>query len=408
MTEKYLIFKKGVILLVGISFCILGIYLTKVRVDLFEYTSVDLEQDYYAAKHLMDQESIYSDMEHINNHPPLTAFLLAPISFLPYMDVGIIWTILSIILYFLTWWMIMRELNIHLPLEYLLVFIGFSLCWHPFHIHIGLGQWSILIGSCIAICWICLRHDRDLLAGIVLGLACLIKFYPGLLIIYLLFTKRWKALLATVSVVLVGTLLLGFILGPDQIIYYFTTVVSRDTNIYSTFPQNFSLSGILGKFLTNGNWVKPILVSPIPIHWLTLILDIGVLIILIKMMFRFPNDQDHKDIAFSLIIISMIFLSPVSWQHSLTIITIPICLILMKILNKNFNIKYGYGLTIFALILLSLPDIQIDGLLLSINAPDRLPWYLGLGFLFYDVGLLILSWILIQSGKIEVANASTG
>jgi hypothetical protein len=404
MKEKYSTIKRGIISLIGVSFCIAAIYLLNIRITSLEYSSEDLQQDYIAARHLVNHESIYSDIEHANYHPPLTAILLWPLSFLSYKEVIIIWTLLSIILYFITWWLIFKELNIHLPLEYLLVFLGFSFCWHPFLLNIGLGQWSILIGFCIAICWICLRHDKNLLAGIILGLACLIRLTPGLLIVYLLFSKRWKTMVTTILVVIVGTLILALIIGPEEVIYYFTTVIPHDTSIFNTYPQNYSILGFLGKYFVNGDWVKPIIISPIPINFLALILDIVMLIILIRMLNRLPNDKENNDIKFVLTIIAMFFISPVSWQHNLVLLTIPICIILKKIMNKSFNIKYGYGLIIFGIILLSLPDIQIDRILMNLTLPNRLPWYLGIGFLFYDVGLIILWFLLLPSRKAEGEN----
>ncbi len=300
MKEKHPIIKRGIITLVGISFCIAAIYLIGTRIAFIEYSTEDLQQDYFAAKHFVNHESIYSDLVYANYHPPLTALLLVPLSFLLYKDVVIIWTLLSIILYLITWWLLYKELKIHFPLEYALVFLGFILCWHPFLLNIGLGQWSILIGFCIVICWLCLRHDRNILAGIFLGLACLIKLTPGLLIVYLLFTKRWKTLVTSILVIIVGTLISVLILGPKEVTYYFTSVLPRNTSIFNTYPQNYSILGFLGKFFVNGDWVKPIIISPIPINIVALILDIVMLIILIKIMHRLPNDTDNNDIKFSL------------------------------------------------------------------------------------------------------------
>lgn len=98
----------------------------------------------------------------------------------------------------------------------------------------------------------------------------------------------------------------------------------------------------------------------------------------------------------------MLFISPISWQHNLILLTIPICLLLNNILKKKFNYKYGYGLLICVIFLLSLPDIQVGRLLMSLALPNRLQWYFGIGFLFYDVGLIILWFLLLQSRKVEV------
>ena len=407
MTQKYQFLKKAALVVIGLLFCIGAVYLINVRLRYLEYSSVDLQQDYYAANHLVNHESIYSDTEYLNYHPPIAAVLLVPLSYLPYKDAAIIWTVLSIILYTISGWLVFRELKIHLPREYLLIFFGFSFSWHPFLMNIGLGQWSIVIGFFIVLCWICLRHDRNILAGIILGLACLIKFYPGLLIVYMLLMKRWKALVTTILVVMLGTIIIALVVGPKEVVYYFTTILPSDTNRYSTSPENYSILGILGKFFAGGYLIEPIFISPISINLLAIILDIGVLIILVRTMLNLPIDKDSNDVKFALSLIAMLFISPVFWQHNLTILTIPIFILLMKIVNESFHMKYGYGLVLFGIILLSLPDIPIGRFLIELTYPDRLPWYLGFVFLFYDLGLLIL-WLLlhwsrnINVGKIEI------
>ncbi len=401
MSQTYLSIRKWLLIIIGLLFCLAAIYLLNIRIRYLEYSSVDLQQDYYAARHLVNHESIYSDTEYINNHPPITALLMVPLSFLPYKDAAIIWTLLSIILYILSGWLVLRELNIHLPREYLLILIGFGLCWHPFLMNIGLGQWSIIIGLCIVLCWICLHHDRNILAGIILGLACLIKFYPGLLLVYLLLMKRWKALLATILVVILGTILIAMIIGPKEVIYYFTTVVPFDTKEYTASPENYSILGTLGKFFVGGYLIEPIFVSPIPINMLAIIFDFGVLAILVRNMCSLPIDKDSNDIKFALTLIAMLFISPLFWQHNLTIMTIPIFILLMSIVNKSIKLNSEYGLALLAMILLSLPDISIGRLLVSLTYLNRLPWYLGLVFLMYDIGLIILWVLLFRSRNIK-------
>ena len=402
--------KKGVLFLLGIFFCMAAIYLMIVRLKFIEYSSGDLYQDYFAAKHLLNHESIYSDITHPNYHPPLAAFLVAPLILLPYWYACLLWSIITVFLYFTSGWFVFKELDIRIPYYYMMVIIGYSLCWYPFQANIALGQWSILIGTCMVIGWISLRHQKDFLAGVVLGLSCLIKLYPGLIIIYLLLTKRWKALVTMISVVLVGFLIMGIILGPREIIYYFTTIVPRDVNAFIAFPGNYSILGILEIFFSDGAWVRPIFISPIPINLLTLVLDIGVFIILVRLMLHLPINKDNNDIKYALTIITMFFISPLSWQHMLTILILPIGILLMKIPSQVMKYKYGYSLALFVIVLLSIPDIEVGLLLIRFYYPNRIPWFSGLLFLAYDISLLILGILLLRSRRTEFeefANNST-
>lgn len=385
----------------GVLLCFSAIYLMIVRLKFIEYSSGDLYQDYFAAKHLLNHESIYSDITPQNYHPPLAAFLFAPLALLPYGYACLTWSIITIFLYFTSGWLVLKELEIHLPYYYLLVIVGYSLCWYPFQANIALGQWSILIGTCLVIGWICLRHQKDFLAGVVLGLSCLIKLYPGLIIIYLLLTKRWKALVTMLSVVLVGFLIMGIILGPNEIIYYFTTIVPRDVNAFIAFPGNYSILGILEIFFVDGGWVKPIFISPIPINLLALVLDLGVLIFFVRLMLQLPINKDNNDIKYAITIIAMFFISPLSWQHMLTILILPIGILLMQIPSQGMKFKYRYSLALFVIVLLSIPDIEVGRFLIRLYAPNRIPWFSGLSFLAYDLGLLILCILLLRLRRTE-------
>jgi len=393
--------KKGVILLLGVLLCISAIYLLIIRLKFIEYSSGDLYQDYFAAKHLLNHESIYSDITHQNYHPPLAAFLFAPLALLPYWYACLTWSIITIFLYFTSGWLVLKELDFRLPYYYLLVIIGYSLCWYPFQANIALGQWSILIGTCLVIGWICLRHQKNFFAGVILGLSCLIKLFPGLIIIYLILTKRWKALVTMISVVLIGFLVMGIILGPSEIIYYFTMIVPRDVNAFIAFPGNYSILGIFEIFFWDGAWVKPIFISPIPINLIALVLDIGVLIILIRLMLHLPINTDNDDIKYALTIITMFFISPLSWQHMLTILILPISIILMKMPSQVMKHKYGYSLALFGIVLLSIPDIEVGRFLIRLYDPNRIPWLSGLLFLAYDLGLLILCILLLRLRRTE-------
>ena len=102
-----------------------------------------------------------------------------------------------------------RELNIALAPHWVALMVGLALCWPPFQEQMALGQWSLLIAASLIGCWALLRHGRDRLAGVLLGFACLIKLFPGLLIIYLLRWRWWAAAAASATVAIGGPAVAG-------------------------------------------------------------------------------------------------------------------------------------------------------------------------------------------------------
>ena len=381
-------------LLLGLLLCSMGIFTLIKRFQYIELNASDLYNDYSASKLLLSHQSIYSDLLNPNNHPPFVALLTIPLTLLPYRSACILWSILTIFLYFISGWLIYKELQLRIPKVFLLVLIGFALNWYPFQAHIALGQWSIQIGFCIILGWIFLRHQKDYVAGLLFGIACLIKLFPGLIILYLLFSKRWKALFTMFLTIVFGFIIAAFIIGPNDIILYFNSIVSRNSNDFMAFPINNSIIGILGKFFYTGGWVQPIFISPIPISFIAIILDIGLVIFLLGFLYRRSTNQYQWDIKFAMTIIVMVFVSPISWQHMLPMLMLPFGLIILRNQNKIF--KYQYSLSLLALILFSLPDIQLANVLMDIFSPNRIPWYAAISLLSSDCGLVII-WILLYT-----------
>jgi hypothetical protein len=285
-------------------------------------------------------------------------------------------------------------LQLQIPNKYLPAIIGFALCWYPFQAHIALGQWSIQIGFTIILGWLCLRNQKDYIAGLLFGFACLIKFYPGLIILFLLMSKRWKALFTMFFTIILGFIISTLIMGPNDIILYFTSIISIGTTNFMVFPINNSILGILGKFFYNGGWVQPIIISPIPISFLAILLNIGLVIFLLGFLNKQSSNQYLWDVKFAMTILVMFFASPISWQHMLPMLFLPFGLIISRFQNKI--ITYRYSLTLLALILFSIPDIQLARILMDLYSPNRIPWFVGIIFLSIDLGLVII-WLLLDT-----------
>src|SRR4051794_26501814 len=144
----------------------------------------DFSQDYLASQALLRGQTLYNP-EFYNNHPPFDMLLILPLALLSYYTAFLIWSGLAMICYGAIGLIVSRELNIALAPHWVALMVGLALCWPPFQEQMALGQWSLLIAASLIGCWALLRHGRDRLAGVLLGFACLIKLFPGLLIIYL-------------------------------------------------------------------------------------------------------------------------------------------------------------------------------------------------------------------------------
>lgn len=408
----------------------------------------DFNQDYIAAQALRVGQSLYADFaahpirpqdhpEHLlfaapsrdnNFHPPFTAVLFVPFTFLPYSVAMSIWNVLSLAIYLAIGFIIGRELDITLSRSYLILLLGLALCWYPFAAHIALGQISLQLILPIIGCWALLRHGRPLLAGALLGFACLIKLFPGLIVVFLLLiglrnllrplaaaqatarahpaqTARRlladsmhephiQAAAAAGVVIAAGGLLTLLIVGAADMARYTQEAVPQQLAEYRAFVVNHGLAGPINRLLLDGPWVRPLLEAPLLASLLNTAGRLLVLGIALYQIWRLPATRPGDDIAFSLVFLAMLLISPLTWQHVFPLLALPFGLLLKKLLEEGSTRKLLWYL--LPLLLISVPDIEIARNLMLAYEPYRMPWYAGLLLLPPFLGLLLLWRIVWQ------------
>jgi len=408
---------------IGCVLGLLGVLLLYVRLLNILTISSDFTQDYVAAQALRDGRSIYSmftqsdlsaaalhtnyelltPQEFENNHPPFTTLLFVPLTFLPYDVALILWSAFSLLLFFLSGYIVLRELQIDLPRHWVCVLIGLGLCWYPFQAHIGLAQLSLPIVACIIGSWALLRKQRDLAGGALLGVASLIKLFPGLIVLYLLARRRWRAAGAALAVGAAGGLLTLVLVGIPDTIRYVVRVAPHDSAIYGLLPINFSFAGAFRRLFVDGPWVRPLLDAPMLAAVLTVLASLGLLALLLRQIKQVSVASQRDDSAFALICLAMLLISPITWQHIFPILILPFALLLQDLQRQPDRRRIVFGLA--ALGLVSLPDIEIARMLMQQYAPYRMPWFAAFVMLAPTVGLLLLWWLIwpLVYGRSEAA-----
>ena len=136
-------------------------------------------------------------------HPPTTAFWFLPFAALSLNGMSTSLGIIVLGMLFVQLFIICRELGLPRPLLFASTWYALTVPAPWFFWHISLAQVSVPIAFFVVIGWYCLRHGRDVSAGVSLGLAASFKLFPGVLMLFLLVTGRVRAFLA--SVIAFGT-----------------------------------------------------------------------------------------------------------------------------------------------------------------------------------------------------------
>jgi hypothetical protein len=392
----------------------LGVVLMLMRVEIIVMAGSDFTHDYMASLALRTGRSIYTTFtqpdfsaralgmaqplyrpQPVNNiHPPFDALLFLPLTLLPYNVAIALWSALSLLFYFLIGWIVLRELRIDLSGAWLALLIGLALCWFPFQAHIALGQVSLFLSAIIIGGWALLRRGRDFPAGVLIGLACLIKIFPGVIVLYLLLRRRWRAAGAALAVTALGLLVTLLVVGIDDVAHFFLHVPALATEENGYSLNNISLTGVIARVFIDGAWVQPLVVAPGFARLLTALCSLGLLALVAWQVWRMPRTQRADDIGFALACIVMLLISPITWQHIFPILVLPFGL-LLRDLRAGLERRWLL-LSLLALALISLPDINIGRALMQIYLPYRMPWYTALLMLSATIGLFLLWWLVVS------------
>ena len=376
-----------------------GILANASIINNYRNVSSDFVQDYISAYSLRKGISLYGEeVKKLENeilgfngpprfHPPFNAILFSPFAFLSYRNAFMVLDIISLILLLLINQLIVRGLELNK--EWFLNLTCFSLYWYPVSYCLGTGQSSMIIAACLIGGWFCLRFKKAYIAGMLFAIATLMKLFPGLVLLYLIIRKNWSAFFATVSFIIFGLFLTTFIVGFEDIRTYSMVMIGRFANEWSGFVLNHSINGVITRvFGEHSGWTEPLIQLPRIKSLLIILLNSAVLIYTILKMRGMTVKQEFVDYTFSLTIIAMLLLSPITWGHIFPVLILPLSILLRDYVREPSPRRLRIFLII--LFLLSLPDVLIARGLMALHYPFRMPWYSMLLTLGPGVGLLFM------------------
>jgi alpha-1,2-mannosyltransferase len=163
---------------------------------------------------------------------------------------------------------------------------------------------SVLLAVVAADLLLLVRYNRSI-AGVGIGIAAAIKLTPGIFIVYLLVTKRYRAAAVASGTTLVATLLAGAV-APDASREFWTDALWNTGRVGSqAFVSNQSLSGVIHR------WDPQ---QPAKLLWLAL-----VLLVLAVWAWRSRRAVRHGDEATGLALTGLVgvLISPITWVHHL-------------------------------------------------------------------------------------------
>ncbi|MFE0591942.1 glycosyltransferase 87 family protein [Micromonospora echinospora] len=241
-------------------------------------------------------------------YPPFAALVMLPMAFLSWNVAILVSVTLSVLASTVVIWWLLDPVAVRAGWTRwftLAVALCLAAAFEPMRETVNFGQVNMLLLFLVAVdlLWLAPRGSRWL--GVGIGLATAIKLTPGIYLVYLLVTGRWRAA-ATATAVAGGTTLLAAALFPDASREYWTQAFWNTDRVGElAFISNQSLQGVVAR-LDPGHPSAPL--------WLLLV---AVTVLLWARRSRAAVAVGDEATGFALTGVVMCLVSPVTWVHHL-------------------------------------------------------------------------------------------
>lgn len=312
------------------------LYFTMIRHGLFDL------QVYYGAVNywVHDGGEIYDwikpDSRYGFTYPPFATLSMLPMAFVSWPVAMVISVTAAVVTGgLLLWWLVDPIARREGWIRWYAFAIAFCLAaaFEPMRETVTFGQVNTLLLFLVAadLLWLLARDSRW--AGVGVGLATAIKLTPGIFILYLLVTGRWRAAF-TASATAAGATVLAAAVAPDSSREFWTQAVWNTDRIGSlSFVSNQSLQGVVAR-------LDP--THPNRVLWLVL-----VVLTLAAWVWRVRGADEKTGLALTGVVASLI--SPVTWIHHLVWLLPALVLLFDRALAARDRRRLGFAYFVYAL-----------------------------------------------------------
>jgi hypothetical protein len=267
-------------------------------------------------------------------YPPAFSLMFSPLCRLRRATAHRIWEALQIIALISALTIVLREIAPTANNNFKRFAFAFAFLFPPLHSSLHWGQPTSLLLLLLVGSWACARRGWDILAGMLLATATLLKIFPWIIAGYFLVLRRWRVLASSVIFVAAVSFCLLAFYGIDRNLDFLRGLwVSM---IWLDRRRNLSIIGNLHAFVVamsaDGRTADLHLLGLlITLSYLSIVGVSGILTC------RQPDEPaEISGLCWSLWVMSSILLSPVAWDHYLVLL-IPMYIFLTSQMVHDVN-----------------------------------------------------------------------
>jgi alpha-1,2-mannosyltransferase len=241
-------------------------------------------------------------------YPPFAALVMLPMAYLPWPAAITVSVIASVVVGTVLIWWLVDPISRRAGWTRWFAF-AVALClvaaFEPMRETINFGQVNMLLVFLVAVDLLRLLPRGSRWAGVGIGLATAIKLTPGIFIVYLLVTRRWRAAFTAMAAA-AGATLVAAALFPDASREFWTEALWNTGRVGElAFVSNQSLRGVVARLQPE---------HPSTLAWL------GLVLVALAVWFwrsRAAVAAGDEATGFALTGVLMCLVSPVTWVHHL-------------------------------------------------------------------------------------------
>ncbi|MFC0028287.1 glycosyltransferase family 87 protein [Micromonospora chaiyaphumensis] len=241
-------------------------------------------------------------------YPPFAALVMLPMAYLPWpaaITVSVAATV--VVSAVVIWWLLDPVARRAGWTRWFVLAVALCLAaaYEPMRETVNFGQVNMLLLFLVAVDLLRLLPARSRWAGVGIGLATAIKLTPGIFIVYLLVTGRWRAAFTAMGAAAAATLVAAA-LFPDASREFWTEALWNTDRVGElAFVSNQSLRGVVARLDPE---------HPSTVAWLALVL---ATLVVWGWRSRAAVAAGDEATGLALTGATMCLVSPVTWVHHL-------------------------------------------------------------------------------------------
>jgi alpha-1,2-mannosyltransferase len=278
-------------------------------------------------------------------YPPPSLLILWPLHFFDY-DTGkaVLLAVNHLCIIFATWFILRRLFRGEFdgtatPVAGALAIV-YIMLFDPSVVTLHLGQVNFLLLVCLCLTWHALRRNAHAVAiAVPLSLAILIKTYPLALLPLLVFRRRYAAVAWTLG--LFGLYCIAsYVLLPQNIWADWLQKAAPGGAEAHAGPWNQNIRAFVARAFLPNPFSEPLVASPAIVKPLIAVLSlatVGVTMLIGARSWYRRVAPSAIDAEFSLFLLMMFLIAPVSWEHHFVYLLPSLVLVILMLLRGHIR-----------------------------------------------------------------------